>query len=122
MTPKVIFLTTQNVLDVKNNIKTNMPHTHKDIEEMREEFISSFIKNPDNHRLDGEKIADWWLAKMVADREERIEEIINHIKGYHALGKHAYLSDSWDAGLHDTLFKVEKYLVSLLSPDISNKT
>src|SRR5258708_460573 len=66
-------------------------------------------------------IREWLRPRLLSIQEARdkeweakIEGSINHIKGFHQLGKHAYHMCSWDAGLHDALFDVEKHLITLL--------
>ena len=52
---------------------------------------------------------------LTTQKEEVVKEILKDVKGIHVMAKTAYESNSWDAGVHDTLFMVEKKLVRLLS-------
>ncbi len=43
-----------------------------------------------------------------------VKGILDYIKYKHVIAKTAYAGDSWDSGVHDVLFGIEKDLVSTL--------
>ncbi len=44
------------------------------------------------------------------------DEILNWVKGLHVKARKNYASGDWDAGWHDALFAIERYLVELPDP------